>query len=80
MIATTEHLFDQQRHESRRQSEMAQRNFNDYARSEDLRLETMLKGEPRETQRARSRPRSSPPPGTVVSKSLNSSACSAANP
>lgn len=52
MIATTDQLFAQQRQESQRQSERAQQNFRSYARSEDARLETMLKGEPLETQRA----------------------------
>jgi hypothetical protein len=52
MIATTEQLFAQQQHESRRQTELTQRNFRNYARSEDSRLETMLKSEPPEIQRA----------------------------
>jgi len=52
MVATTEHLFAQQQQESRRQAELARHTFLAFARSEDARLETMLKGEPRETQRA----------------------------
>lgn len=52
MIATTEHLLAQQQQESRRQAELARQNFHDYAKSEDARLETMLKGESRETQQA----------------------------
>jgi hypothetical protein len=52
MIATTDQLLAQQRHESRRQAELAQQSFRRYASSEDARLETMLKGEPPETQRA----------------------------
>jgi len=52
LVATTERLFAQQQHESRRQSEAAQQNFQHYAKSEDARLESMLKGEPPEVQRA----------------------------
>jgi hypothetical protein len=52
LVATTEHLAVQQQHESRRQTETAQQNFQRYAKSEDARLETMLKGEPPEVQRA----------------------------
>ena len=52
MVAATEQLFAQQQHESDHQAEMAQRNFENYARSEDFRLETMLKSEPVEIQRA----------------------------
>lgn len=52
MIATTDQLIAQQQQESQRQSERAQQNFRSYAWSEDARLETMLKGEPLETQRA----------------------------
>jgi hypothetical protein len=51
MIATTQ-MFAQQQQESRRQAEMARQNFHDYAKSEDTRLETLLKGESKETQRA----------------------------
>jgi hypothetical protein len=52
LVTTTEHLFAQQQQESRRQTEAAQQNFRSYAKSEDARLETMLKGEPPEVQRA----------------------------
>lgn len=52
MVATTEHLFAQQAHESRHQAEMARQNFAREARSEDSRLETMLKDEPPATQQA----------------------------
>jgi hypothetical protein len=52
MIATTEHMFAQQAQESRRQTELAQRNFRDYAKSEDARFETMLKGESKEARQA----------------------------
>ncbi|MDP3076655.1 hypothetical protein [Bradyrhizobium sp.] len=52
MIATTEHMFAQQAQESRRQAVLAQQNFHDYAKSEDARLETMLKGESKEVQQA----------------------------
>jgi hypothetical protein len=52
MISHTEQLFAQQRQESHRQAETARQNFHTYATSEDARLETMLKGESKETQRA----------------------------
>jgi hypothetical protein len=52
LIATTEQLFAHQQHESRRQAELAQQSFNGFARSEDARLDTMLRGEPKETQAA----------------------------
>jgi len=52
MIASTEQMFAQQQHESRREAEMARQNFHGYATSEDARFETMLKGEPKATQRA----------------------------
>jgi hypothetical protein len=52
MIATTEQLFAQQQQESRRQAEMARQSFGNYAKSEDARLESMLKGESKETQAA----------------------------
>jgi hypothetical protein len=51
-VATSEQLFAQQRQEVHRQAEIARENFLAFAKSEDARLETMLKGEPRETQRA----------------------------
>ena len=52
MIATTEQLFAQQQHEHHHQAEMAQQNFQSYAKSEDARLESMLKSESPEIQRA----------------------------
>jgi hypothetical protein len=52
MIATAEQLFAEQAQQSRHQSEMARQNFLRQARSEDARLETMLKGEPVATQQA----------------------------
>jgi hypothetical protein len=52
MIATTEQLFAQRQQESRYQAELAKHNFQNYAKSEDARLETMLKGEAKETQAA----------------------------
>jgi hypothetical protein len=52
MIATTEQMFAQQAQEGSRQAELARRNFHDYAKSEDARFETMLKGEAKETQHA----------------------------
>ena len=51
-------LEDSRRHDHqcrprrRRQVETARRNFHTYAKSEDARLETMLKGEPKATQHA----------------------------
>jgi hypothetical protein len=52
MIATTEQLFAHQQHEARRQTDIARQNFHTYAKSEDARLETMLKNEPPAIQRA----------------------------
>jgi len=52
MIATSDQLIAQHRQEGRRQAELTQQNFQRYAKSEDARLETMLKGESKETQRA----------------------------
>jgi hypothetical protein len=52
MVATSEQLFAQQQHESRRQAESARQNFDAFAKSEDARLETMLKSEPKATQHA----------------------------
>lgn len=52
MVAATEQLFAQQGVESRHQAELTRQGFQNYARSEDARFETMLKGEPRETQAA----------------------------
>jgi hypothetical protein len=52
MIATTEHLFAQQRVEGARQAELSRQTFDGYARTEDARFEAMMKGEPRETQAA----------------------------
>jgi hypothetical protein len=52
MIATTEQLFAHQQQESRRQAEMARQNFHTFAKSEDARLDAMLKGEPKATQHA----------------------------
>jgi len=52
MIATTEQLFAHQQQESRRQAEMTRQNFHNYAKSEDVRLDTMLKSEPKATQQA----------------------------
>ncbi len=51
-VAAAEQLFAQQRQENWRQAEAAHRNFLEFARSEDARLETMLKGEPKATQHA----------------------------
>jgi hypothetical protein len=52
LVANTQQMFAQQQQESQRQAEMARQSFKAFAKSEDARLETMLKGEPKETQRA----------------------------
>jgi hypothetical protein len=52
LVATSEQLIAQQQQESRRQAETARQNFDAFAKSEDARLETMLKGESRATQHA----------------------------
>jgi hypothetical protein len=52
MIATTEHLFAQQQQERFRQTEAARENFRNYAKTEDARLEIMMKDEPPDIQRA----------------------------
>jgi hypothetical protein len=52
MVATSEQLIAQQQHESRRQAEAARQSFDAFAKSEDARLEAMLKGESRATQHA----------------------------
>jgi hypothetical protein len=52
MVATTDQLFAQQQQESRQQAEMARLNFLEFAKTEDARLESMLKGEPKATQHA----------------------------
>lgn len=52
LITSTEQMLAQQQQESRRQTEMARQNFQAFAKSEDARLETMLKGESRATQQA----------------------------
>jgi hypothetical protein len=52
MIATTEQLFAHQQQENRRQAEMTRQNFHAFAKSEDARLDTMLKSEPKATQQA----------------------------
>jgi hypothetical protein len=52
MVAKTEQLFARREQENRHQAEIARQNFQRFADGEDARLETMLKGEPQETQRA----------------------------
>lgn len=52
MIGMTEQLFAQQRQEGHRQAEIERQNFRAFAQSEDARLDDMLKGESKETQRA----------------------------
>jgi len=52
MIETTEQLFAQQAQENQRQAAMARQNFLSFARAEDVRLETMLKDEPKAVQQA----------------------------
>ena len=52
LVADTRQMFAQQQQEGQRQAEMARQNFKAFAKSEDTRLETMLKDEPKATQRA----------------------------
>lgn len=52
MVATSEQLFAQQQQERHRLAEFARQNFLGFAKSEDARLETMLKDEPKATQQA----------------------------
>lgn len=52
LVATGQQLIVQQQQEGLRQVEISRRNFQTYAQAEDARLETLLKGESRETQRA----------------------------
>lgn len=51
-IAATDQLLAQHQRESQRQAEAAYHSFRAHAKSEDARFESMLKGEPIETQRA----------------------------
>jgi hypothetical protein len=52
MVAAAEQLLAEQHAENGRQAELNRRNFERYARSEDARFETMMKGESAETQAA----------------------------
>lgn len=52
LVTTTEHLFAQRQQEDHRQAEIARHDFLSFAKSEDARLDGMLKDEPKETQRA----------------------------
>jgi ElaB/YqjD/DUF883 family membrane-anchored ribosome-binding protein len=52
LITNAEQMFAHQQQESRRQAETARQNFMRFAKSEDARLETMLKGESKATQHA----------------------------
>lgn len=52
IVASTEQLFAQQAHEARHQAEASRQGFLQFARSEDGRLEGMLKGEPAATRQA----------------------------
>lgn len=52
LVATTQQMFAQQQQESQRQAEMTKQSFHAFARSEDARLDTMLKGETKATQQA----------------------------
>jgi hypothetical protein len=52
VVATSEQMFALQQQESGRQAKMARQNFQELARSEDARFESMLKGEPKATQHA----------------------------
>lgn len=51
-VATTEQLVAQQAQQGRHEAQIARQNFLRFAQAEDARLETMLKGEPKETQQA----------------------------
>jgi hypothetical protein len=52
MVANAAQMFEQQRQESLRQAEMTRQSFLQFAKSEDARLETMLKGESKAAQQA----------------------------
>jgi hypothetical protein len=52
LIVNTEQLLAQQQRESRHRAEMERHNFLTFAKSEDARLDTMLKGESKATQHA----------------------------
>jgi hypothetical protein len=52
LIAHTQQMFAQRQHEHHRSAEIARQNFKALARSEDARLDTMLKGESRAAQQA----------------------------
>lgn len=52
LVSTSQQLIAQQQQESLRQAETDRINFQNYAHSEDVRFETLLKGESPETQRA----------------------------
>jgi hypothetical protein len=52
MVTAAEQLLTEQHVESGRQAEFNRQNFESYARSEDARFETMMKGESKETQAA----------------------------
>jgi hypothetical protein len=51
-VANSEQLIAHQQHESRSRAERARQGFLEFAKSEDARFETMLKGESKATQRA----------------------------
>lgn len=52
IVASSEQLRARQQEEMRRTADAARRNFQNYAKAEDARLETMLKGETRDVRRA----------------------------
>ena len=52
LIANTQQMFALQQQENRRSAEIARQNFSTRAKVEDARFDTMLKGEPKATQRA----------------------------
>ena len=52
LIASTQQMFAEQQQESRRHAEIARQNFHALANSEDARLDKMLKGDSKATQRA----------------------------
>jgi hypothetical protein len=52
LVANTQQMFAQQQQQHHRSAEIARQNFKALAKTEDARLDTMLKGEPKATQQA----------------------------
>ena len=52
MIASAEQIAERQQQQNRQQAELARQHFHDFARSEDARFATMLKGESSATRQA----------------------------